>query len=239
MNSDDLASLCVDQFRKNSHRLQLFGQSVASFFEDHPDLRAEPSTVHSVKWRLKDESHLYAKILRKIADGKEISPDNLFQTVTDLVGVRVLHLHQAQFPSIHGEILKRVSEGDWVLGESPKAFTWDPESKSFFEGLGLATEIRPTFYTSIHYLVRPNQDSPLCCEIQVRTLFEEIWGEIDHILNYPIPSESIACKEQLRTLAKLVGTGTRLTDSIVRSVAEFDQLKAVLPAGHAGRPPGY
>lgn len=178
---------------------------------------------------MKNESHLRAKVLRKIADGKEITPENLFQSVTDLVGVRVLHLHQAQFPAIHGEILKRVEEGDWVLGENPKAFTWDPESKIFFEGLRLETEIRPTFYTSIHYLVRPNPESPLCCEIQVRTLFEEIWGEIDHLLNYPDPSESIACKEQLRTLAKLVGTGTRLTDSIVRSVDEFNRLKPQVP----------
>ncbi len=226
MNPNELALSCVEKFRANHHRLQLFGQSVAAFFEDHPELRSERSTIHSVKWRMKDEDHLRAKVLRKIANGKKITPDNLFQSVTDLVGVRVLHLHQAQFPSIHGEILKRVAEGDWVLEEDPKAFTWDPESKSFFEELKLATEIRSTFYTSIHYLVRPNPESPLCCEIQVRTLFEEIWGEIDHLLNYPVPSESIACKEQLRTLAKLVGTGTRLTDSIVRSVDEFNRLKS-------------
>lgn len=231
MNPDELALSCLERFRANRHRLQLFGQTVAAFFADHPELRSEPSTVHSVKWRMKDEDHLRAKVIRKIADGKAITPENLFQSVTDLVGVRVLHLHQAQFPAIHSEILKRVEEGDWVLGEDPKALTWDPESQSFFEGLGLATEIRSTFYTSIHYLVRPNPDSPLCCEIQVRTLFEEIWGEVDHLLNYPTPSESIACKEQLRTLAKLVGTGTRLTDSIVRSVDEFNRLKPNAPAG--------
>jgi Region found in RelA / SpoT proteins len=52
------------------------------------------------------------------------------------------------------------------------------------------------------------------CEIQVRTLFEEVWGEIDHALNYPQPTTSLPCKEQLRVLAKLASTGTRLADAI-------------------------
>jgi putative GTP pyrophosphokinase len=61
------------------------------------------------------------------------------------------------------------------------------------------------------------------CEIQVRTLFEEIWGEIDHTLNYPDTTASVACKEQLRVLAKLASTGTRLADAIF-TVAEHEHL---------------
>lgn len=54
----------------------------------------------------------------------------------------------------------------------------------------------------------------LSCEIQIRTLFEEIWGEIDHELNYPNPTESSVCREQLRVLAKVVGAGSRLVSAI-------------------------
>jgi ppGpp synthetase/RelA/SpoT-type nucleotidyltranferase len=86
--------------------------------------------------------------------------------------------------------------------------------------------LKDTFYTSIHYLVKPNNpNAVVCCEIQVRTLFEEIWGEIDHTINYPFQTESIACKEQLRVLSKLVSTGTRLADSIFRSHSEFNEKK--------------
>ena len=73
----------------------------------------------------------------------------------------------------------------------------------------------------MHYLVKPNNNSDLCCEIQVRTLFEEIWGEIDHAINYPHQTDSVACREQLRVLSKLVSTGTRLSDSIFRSYNEY------------------
>ncbi len=141
-----------------------------------------------------------------------------FEHITDFAGVRVIHLYQDQFPIIHKAITDKVDKGDWVLGEQPKAYTWDPESKAFFEDLGLLVEQKESFYTSIHYLVKPHTAFPFYCEIQVRTLFEEIWGEIDHSVNYPIPTENIATREQLRVLSKLVGAGSRLADSIFRTI---------------------
>ncbi|MFR8768448.1 MAG: hypothetical protein ACLVGF_12035 [Eubacterium sp.] len=91
------------------------------------------------------------------------------------------------------------------------------------DNLGIRT-IRDTYYTSVHYVIKPNNElSNITCEIQVRTLFEEIWGEIDHTINYPHPTEIIACKEQLRVLAKLVSTGTRLADSIFRTYNDVSE----------------
>ena len=51
----------------------------------------------------------------------------------------------------------------------------------------------------------------------MRTLFEEAWGEVDHAVNYPKKTQSLACTEQIRVLAKLVATGTRLADAIFRT----------------------
>ena len=39
---------------------------------------------------------------------------------------------------------------------------------------------------------------------------------------YPHPTESVACKEQLRVLAKFISTGTRLADSIFKSLEEYN-----------------
>jgi hypothetical protein len=41
-------------------------------------------------------------------------------------------------------------------------------------------------YTSVHYIIGSGSQTPLTCEIQVRTLMEEVWGEVDHKINYPI-----------------------------------------------------
>lgn len=187
--------------------------------------------IHSVKWRLKDPEHLRDKISRKLADGIEVTADNLFREITDLAGVRILHLYQGQFVEIHSEIMNKINSGDWLLGEAPKAYTWDPETQGFFRGLGINPEVKESYYTSVHYLVKPNNGSDLCCEIQVRTLFEEIWGEIDHAINYPHKTGSVACREQIRVLSKLISAGTRLSDSIFRSYEEYNSLNPLNPMG--------
>ena len=221
---------CVAAYERRLHPMRLFMQSVSEFFAAHPTLATGSfPTVHSVKSRLKDSGHLRDKLVRKWNDGREITTANLFDEVTDLSGVRVYHLHLEQFPTINEAIRAQVDDGHWHLHEVPKAYSWDPEARGFFEGLGFAPEIRPTLYTSIHYLVRPRDGSPLCCEVQVRTLFEEIWGEIDHLINYPSPTDSIACREQLRALAKLVGTGGRLVDAILRSHSEHREHNRLRP----------
>lgn len=216
----------VQAYLDKQFEYKQFLAGVLVFFQEHPELNQKPlPLVHSVKSRFKEPSHLEEKLLRKRELGKIITKENIFQEITDFIGVRVLHLHQDQFPSIDKAIQEKVRTGDWVFAEPPRAYTWDPESVSFYDKLKIQTEVRETYYTSIHYLIKPNHTNSLCCEIQVRTLFEEIWGEIDHSINYPQKTTSLACKEQLRVLSKLVSTGTRLADSIFRTHSDFTSKK--------------
>ncbi|WGE81006.1 RelA/SpoT domain-containing protein [Actinobacillus equuli subsp. haemolyticus] len=215
----EIASI-IQKYESKKYLFERFLRNVKDFFELNPILNEKPfPIIHSIKSRLKEPSHLEDKINRKQKNGKVITSENIFNEITDLAGVRILHLSQEQFVKIHKEIMSQIDSGEWAFVEEPKAFTWDPEYKTDYEKLNILTELRETYYTSTHYLVRPkNNQESICCEIQVRTLFEEIWGEIDHTINYPHPTDSIACKEQLRVLAKLASTGTRLTDSIFRSL---------------------
>jgi ppGpp synthetase/RelA/SpoT-type nucleotidyltranferase len=212
--SDD-ASIAL--YLEMKHDFRIFMEGVLGYLGEHPTLRIHGrEVVHSYKSRMKDPDHLRAKLARKRAEGKPISPENLFQRVTDLAGVRIMHLFQEHFAQIDNVIRRKVEIGDWVLGERPTAYTWDPEAADFFREFDLDVTQKPTAYTSVHYLIRPRADSPLCCEVQVRTLFEEIWGEVDHQINYPIPTKSLACREQLLVLSKIVGAGSRLLDSLHR-----------------------
>ena len=221
MNTEDKIVLAYLNPEKQ-YELKAFLQTVLFFFENNPALKG---IVHSVKSRMKDPEHLKDKIQRKLKSGKIIDENNLFTVVNDLIGVRVLYLYQDQFQLIYNELLKKVDETkDWMFVEAPKAYTWDPETREYFEKLNIHTEVRDTYYTSVHYVIKPNNElSNITCEIQVRTLFEEIWGEIDHTINYPHQTEIIACKEQLRVLAKLVSTGTRLADSIFRTYNDVSE----------------
>src|SRR5262245_40104399 len=54
--------------------------------------------VHSVRWRVKAADHVLEKIVRKRAEGGEhnkyltIDLNNYYEIVTDLIGLRALHL---------------------------------------------------------------------------------------------------------------------------------------------------
>lgn len=200
-----------------SHDLRTFMEGVSRYIGRHPKLTPPArQVVHSYKSRLKDREHLREKIERKIAIGRAIDADNFFSELTDLAGVRILHLYQGDFGEIDGVIRRKISEGDCVFDEKPKAYTWDPEVAQYFGQFELAVAEKESSYTSVHYLVRPRKDSKICCEIQVRTLFEEIWGEIDRHINYPRPTDNIACREQIKVLSKIVGAGSRLLDALQR-----------------------
>jgi GTP pyrophosphokinase len=217
MSSQNIDTI-MREIADREYEFVLYGKGIRDFFLNHPKLtQGDLPAVHSVRWRIKKSDHLREKLIRKLAEGRTIAPDNVFKQITDIVGVRVLHLHQEQLKLINDIIIGRVSTKDWVLDDEPKAYTWDPESVDYMKNLGLNVEQKESFYTSVHYVVRPRVDADVSCEIQVRTLFEEIWGEIDHCLNYPKPTPNIACREQLRVLAKLVGAGSRLVDAVFRT----------------------
>lgn len=220
-NPSEWRARIKDAYDANIESFDHFQKGIRNLFE----ARSMSQSVHSIRHRLKDFDHLIKKIERKniedaarpIEDRKgQITHENLFSRVTDIAGVRVLHLHFSQFKNIHEFIQKKIATDELLLVEPPKAYTWDLESGQYFQALGLEPETKESYYTSIHYVFRPNAKSPATCEVQVRTLLEEVWGEVDHTMNYPQPTVDENCRNQIRILARLVGAGTHLADLIMR-----------------------
>jgi len=185
--------------------------------------------IHSVKMRVKDPKHLKEKLERKIREkgrrGWGITEANLFQKLTDLVGLRILHLHTSQIKDIDRELQKCLKEEKYEKIEGPIAKTWDLEYKGYFQSLRITTEESPSQYTSVHYVFGASNDLNTTFELQVRTLAEELWGEVNHQLNYPKAHPAVACKEQIAVLARVTSSCTRLVDSIKRSEREHDLRK--------------
>lgn len=208
----------LEALKSEEQRYRAFLASVQACFANAANLtQGDFPPIYAIKCRIKSDEHILAKLDRKKRQGIVITPENVFSHVTDYCGVRVIHIHMGQFEDIHNLIQKQLDNNDWVLHEKPVANFWDPDLESTYEKLGLIPRKRDTLYSSVHYLVKPRADVPMVCEIQVRTLFEEIWGEVDHSLNYPIATANGHCKRQLRVLSKLVCSGSRLVDSIFES----------------------
>lgn len=209
----------VAHFEANRHQFDRIVGELNAAFTTSPALKP---LVHSLKWRIKEPGHLRDKLIRKWLGRKkdglnfDIEPRNLFQKINDLVGFRLLHLYTRQMERLNAALIQSLSEG-YKLVEGPSARTWDDESRNYFEGIGISTEASERMYTSVHYVFETRSPTKFTCEIQVRTLAEELWGEVDHSFNYPIPTKTVACAEQIKVLARVTSACTRLVDSIFTS----------------------
>ena len=187
--------------------------------------------IHSIKYRHKDPEHLRNKLermaLRCKANAKPFSVNekNVFVRIPDLAGVRLLHLHTMQIENIHPLVLQALQFHNYKLILKPVGYTWDIETKTLLRNVGIRSVFRHSMYTSVHYVVVPHWLKGRC-ELQVRTLMEEVWGEVSHAIDYPSETGSVACREQLKTLARIASGGTRLVDSIFSSHTEYLEQEA-------------
>jgi putative GTP pyrophosphokinase len=215
-----LVKRLVAHYRNNQGFVEVMLKQLSEAILGSPALMAH---VHSTKARTKDPDHLEDKLLRKLTDAKTknqkftISEKNLLYRINDLAGFRILHLHTEQIVSIDRELRAVLDQYRFPFYETPKARTWDDESRAFFQKCGLKTVKSPTMYTSVHYVVESNSSTKATCEIQVRTLAEELWGEVDHTMNYPHECGVLSCREQIKVLARVTSSCSRLVDSIFRA----------------------
>ncbi len=212
----------VQHYKENIPLIRGFLHGFHShFIETLGENGALADAVHSLKFRMKDPEHLRGKLFRKLKASKakseafEITREDLFLRINDLGGYRVLHLHTSQVDKIHRVLLEVIDRAQFDLFEEPFANVWDEEAKALFERIGIRTEVNPRMYSSVHYVIKARSRSAVTCEIQVRTLADEIWGEIDHRINYPEAHPSLPCREQLRVLARVASSCSRLVDAIM------------------------
>lgn len=146
-----------------------------------------------------------------------ITLKNLFVEIEDLAGVRLIHLHTKQMKDIDAAVRAILNEARYQLVGRPTANTWEDESRDYFKSLGMNTVGKDSKYTSVHYIILENSRTKRRCELQIRTLMEEVWGEVSHTIDYPHQTDSIACREQLKVLAGIANVGSRLVDAIFAS----------------------
>ncbi|WP_291632388.1 RelA/SpoT domain-containing protein [Clostridium sp.] len=165
----------------NSYRSSY--ESQAGFIAD--TLRTH-SKIHSVKSRVKETDRLIEKIIRKTPGRKEkygsefqFSIENYKDEINDLIGVRAIHIFKEDWEDIHNFICST-----WKVIEITANVREGDDTRRFDE-LNIQIHSRKSGYRSVHYLIEffPTSQKVIA-EIQVRTIFEEGYGEIDHQLRY-------------------------------------------------------
>jgi ppGpp synthetase/RelA/SpoT-type nucleotidyltranferase len=159
--------------------------------------------VHSVRMRVKDPRHLVKKIVR---DRLDVTTETYEQHINDLLGLRALHLYRGDWQQIHDFI-----RNAFDLWDEPTAYVAKGEDCTEFRGAGCQVEEKDDAYRSVHYHLKFREKRRLLrVELQVRTIFQEAWGEISRQLIYSDPSADQALTAYLTTFSLLVQLGDRM-----------------------------
>ena len=211
--------------RQNRETHKVFSKQICDSLSRLPQL-------YSLKSRIKHPEHLIAKILRKNCGARGLSDEaklrgpesvsritlkNFEEQVTDLVGVRILTLLKAEKQLIHHGLVQA-----WEpLEKTCNYRRGDPlDAFAFLKKQGFSLKEHPDGYRAWHYLVEGSLGGRKCtAEIQVRTVFEDAWSEIDHRLRYPDALKDQTVKGYLMMMNRLAGAA----DSLASVVWELRQ----------------
>ena len=171
--------------------------------------------VHSVRWRVKDTSHLIEKIIRKKESNNEkyadIDVTNYKSKLDDLIGVRAIYLFKHDWLPVHQHILSR-----WSPKENVIIYYREGDDLEQYSQPNCETKKHHDSYRSIHYIVPATEK--VTCEVQTRTIFEEAWSEIDHKVRYPSFSEDPHLKQFLNILNRLAGSAYEMGSYVIQLV---------------------
>lgn len=169
---------------------------------------ATPSPIKLIMSRIKHPEKVVEKIFRK----PEIFPNKLsldsLHRMHDTIGVRVIVYFSSQLSLIDRE-LRNSSFLEIDKNTPPEAF-FEPEKLCRLGLSHIENKQKDSGYSSIHYMVRlkvssvPIEDRPIF-EIQVRTLAQELWCELEHVLSYkPETRPFFSAKRRFQILSREV-----------------------------------
>lgn len=180
-------------FLNEKAKYQNLAEYIVHLIRDDPSSPKE--SLHAIIYRIKDASRLIEKINglnRELEAGASaITQKNYQDSVGDLLGLRIICLRLSDVQKVEA-YLRLLSE------ENILHFVKGPEQKQSFippapsrGSVPDGTDLRYTGYSSIHYQIKlgENSDAPpelrgLLFELQLRTILEEAWSEIDHKYRY-------------------------------------------------------
>jgi len=180
-------------FLNEKEKYKKLGEYIVRLIQDDPSSPKE--SLHTIIYRIKDELRLIEKINRlnkELEAGLPPIMEENYQTrVGDLLGVRIICLRLSDVEKVEA-YLNLLSE------ENILSFVSGPDQKRSFilpvnpgDSIPDDIDLRYSGYSSIHYQIElgENSDAPLgvkglLFELQLRTILEEAWSEIDHKYRY-------------------------------------------------------
>ena len=176
--------------------------------------KADCDMVHTIKSRIKSEDSFANKVRRKIAEQPGMDSEEIYSSVSDILGIRLITVFPIDVISVHNYI-RRITHGkskQYYMIEQI-GYCWDPEIKAKLRSLKIKITEKESYYNSIHYVLSTNGEGSHKFEVQVRTLLDEAWSEVDHKLKYKNnPHAGVA--NHIKVYSSIVSAGLRTLTAI-------------------------
>ena len=217
---DDLQNIYED-YKQSINDIKVCCDNFEKYCRDNFSL--DKISFHSMRCRPKDAEHLVEKIIRKrgkeqSAKYKGINADNYKDIIQDLIGLRILVIKKEDWEIIYNELVKIFpfdSSTELHMVQEPVAYIRYGD-RDIYKGK-ITKEYSNKGYRSQHYIVKFNG---YYCEIQVRTLAEEVFGEFDHLVKYPYRNDNNFLIRYTNILSKLINS----IDEIMSTCFQMDEL---------------
>ncbi|WP_321494828.1 GTP pyrophosphokinase [uncultured Desulfobacter sp.] len=180
-------------FFKQKEKYKKLAEYVVRLLSDDPS--APKESIHTILYRIKDASRLIEKIdqenLSPESDLAPITHKNFKERIGDIIGIRIVCLRLSDIVNVEAYL-------EYLVEEKILTFLQQPDYKRTFvlpidPGKAVPKDISLQYsgYSSIHYQVKLGENSDvgqafksIQIELQLRTILEEAWGEIDHKYRY-------------------------------------------------------
>lgn len=196
----------VEQYAKKRHLYEEFAWEIENILTEAIETRG--LKISAIQSRAKEEKSFGKKMMTADEQNPERPKyKNAMSDITDLAGVRVITF----FPSTVAKVCQLIQEEFDIIERVDHTATAEREQR-----LG---------YLSVHYLVRLGSDRKklseykkfdgLIAEIQVRTILQHAWAEIEHDIRYKSTSTiPQTISRRFMTLAGLLEVADREFEAI-------------------------
>jgi putative GTP pyrophosphokinase len=169
---------------------------------------ATPSPIRMIMTRIKHPEKVIDKIYRK----PDLFPKGLsfesLKKMHDAIGIRIIVYFSSQLSLVDKEL--RSSNIIEIAEDIPPEAYFEPDALNRLGLSHIENKQKESGYSSIHYMVRlkessiTEQERPIF-EIQVRTLAQELWSELEHVLSYkPETRTHFSAKRRFQILSREV-----------------------------------
>ncbi|MBS3957065.1 MAG: hypothetical protein KGZ40_06020 [Clostridiales bacterium] len=190
-----------------------------------------PTPIHRLRDRVKRPESVIDKIARKPADFPLGLKAESIETMTDTLGFRIVTHFLTDLARVD-EAIRSTPELELATDDPPVAYLDEELAQRI--GLSMKCEQKDSGYASVHYCLRVRPDAsrlyePPWVEVQVRTLTEDTWSEIEHQLGYkPNKQTSFAVSKQF----DIIGAHLQAIDEhfqfLADELARFQEEREIL-----------